>query len=86
MPLPEIGRGCGIGHAGTCSTIGMYGADLFNVMNQTAVKTSVEGLNAINMAVLEYAKDKILMGAEQISAVIMTKSRNVPLIMKRDMH
>jgi ATP-dependent metalloprotease len=64
----------------------MYGADLFNVMNQTAVKTSVEGLNAINMAVLEYAKDKILMGAEQISAVIMTKSRNVPLIMKRDMH
>jgi ATP-dependent metalloprotease len=56
-------------------TTGMSGADLFNLMNQAAVKASVEGLNAINMAVLEYAKDKILMGAERTSAVISDETK-----------
>jgi ATP-dependent metalloprotease len=55
-------------------------------MNQAAVKASAKGLNAINMAVLEYAKDKILMGAQRTSAVISDETKNVPLITKRDMH
>ncbi|CAB9501757.1 metalloprotease FTSH [Seminavis robusta] len=51
-------------------TTGFSGADLFNLMNQAALKASVDGLNAINMHVLEFAKDKILMGAERKTAVI----------------
>ncbi len=57
-------------------TTGMSGADLFNLMNQAVSdKASVEGLNAINMAILEYAKDKILMGAERTSAVISDETK-----------
>jgi len=51
-------------------TTGMSGAELYNLMNQAALKASVDGLNAITMSVLEYAKDKILMGAERKAAVI----------------
>jgi ATP-dependent metalloprotease len=51
-------------------TTGFSGADLFNLMNQAALKASVDGLNNITMTVLEYAKDKIVMGAERKTAVI----------------
>jgi len=51
-------------------TTGFSGADLYNLMNQAAVKASVDGLDAITMSVFEWAKDKILMGAERKSAVI----------------
>jgi len=51
-------------------TTGMSGADLSNLINQAAIKASVDGLSAINMHVMEYAKDKILMGAERKTAVI----------------
>jgi len=51
-------------------TTGFSGADLFNLMNQAALKASIDGLNSITMTVLEYAKDKILMGAERTTAVI----------------
>eukprot|EP00934_Nitzschia_sp_Nitz4_P004798 Nitzschia sp. Nitz4//scaffold10_size219509//103934//106425//NITZ4_001429-RA/size219509-augustus-gene-0.245-mRNA-1//1//CDS//3329532923//4788//frame0 len=55
-------------------TTGFSGADLFNLMNQAALKASVDGLNNITMSVLEYAKDKILMGAERKTAVITKKT------------
>jgi ATP-dependent metalloprotease len=55
-------------------TTGFSGADLFNLMNQAALKASVDGLNSITMAVLEYAKDKIVMGAERKTAVITAKT------------
>ena len=55
-------------------TTGLSGADLFNLMNQAALKASVDGLNSITMAVLEYAKDKILMGAERKTAVITAET------------
>lgn len=51
-------------------TTGFSGADLFNLMNQAALKASVDGLPSITMAVLEYAKDKIMMGSERKTAVI----------------
>lgn len=51
-------------------TTGFSGADLFNLMNQAALKAAVDGLPHVTMSVLEYAKDKILMGAERTSAII----------------
>jgi len=51
-------------------TTGFSGADLFNLMNQAALKASVDDLSSITMQVLEFAKDKILMGAERKTAVI----------------
>lgn len=51
-------------------TTGFSGADLYNLTNQAAVKASIDGLEAITMQVFEWAKDKILMGAEKKSAVI----------------
>jgi ATP-dependent metalloprotease len=55
-------------------TPGFSGADLFNLMNQAALKASVDVLNAINMSILEFSKDKILMGAERKSAVITAET------------
>ena len=51
-------------------TTGFSGADLYNLMNQAALKASVDGLASITMSVIEYAKDKIMMGAERKTAVI----------------
>ena len=55
-------------------TTGFSGADLYNLMNQAALKASVDGLPNITMEVLEYAKDKIMMGAERKTAVISKKT------------
>lgn len=45
-----------------------------NAVNQAALKASIDGLNHITMSVLEYAKDKILMGAERKTAVITAET------------
>jgi len=58
-------------------TTGFSGADLFNLMNQAALKASIDGLSSITMTVLEYAKDKIMMGAERKSAVILPKTAKI---------
>lgn len=58
-------------------TVGFSGADLYNLMNQAALKASTDGLNSITMAVLEYAKDKIMMGAERRTAVITPKTAKI---------
>jgi len=55
-------------------TPGLSGADLYNLMNQAALKASIDGLNDITMGVLEFAKDKILMGAERRTAIITPKT------------
>lgn len=51
-------------------TTGFSGADLNNLINQAALKASIDGLPYVTMAVFEYAKDKIIMGAERTTAVI----------------
>ena len=51
-------------------TPGFSGAEIANLVNQAALKASVEGKTSIGMAALEFAKDKIMMGAERQSAVI----------------
>ena len=58
-------------------TVGFSGADLYNLMNQAALKASTDGLNSITMSVFEYAKDKIMMGAERKTAVITPKTAKI---------
>ena len=58
-------------------TPGFSGADLYNLVNQAAVKASKDGLKAVGMAAFEYAKDKIMMGAERKSAVISPETMRV---------
>ena len=51
-------------------TPGFSGAELANMINQAALKASMDGLQKVGMGTLEWAKDKIMMGAERKSAII----------------
>lgn len=51
-------------------TPGFSGAELYNLVNQAAVKASVAGDKAVSMGAFEFAKDKIMMGVERKSAII----------------
>ena len=46
-------------------TSGCTGAQLFNLINSAALRASSKGHLSVSMRELEYAKDKILMGAER---------------------
>lgn len=43
-------------------TVGMTGADLFNILNTAALKCSVQGLSAITASALEEAFDRVVVG------------------------
>jgi ATP-dependent metalloprotease len=55
-------------------TPGFTGADLYNLVNHAALKAAADNLAAISMSCFEYAKDKIMMGAERRTAVISPES------------
>ena len=67
VDVSVIGRG----------TPGFSGADLANLVNQAAIKATREGCREVTLHHLEFAKDKILMGAERRSAVITDESKKL---------
>ena len=56
-------------------TPGFSGADLENLANQAAVRASRNKAAKVTMADFDWAKDKIIMGAERRSAVIQEKDK-----------
>ena len=56
-------------------TPGFSGADLENLVNQAAVHASKENAKNVGMWDLEWAKDRVLMGAERTSMVIQDKDK-----------
>lgn len=58
-------------------TPGFSGADLENIINQAAVHASKAKAQAVSMFDFEWAKDKVLMGAEKRSMVISQKEKEM---------
>ncbi|TFK76445.1 ATP-dependent peptidase [Pluteus cervinus] len=56
-------------------TPGFSGADLQNMVNQAAVQASKEGAGEVGLKHFEWAKDRILMGAERRSQYIDSKAK-----------
>lgn len=58
-------------------TPGFSGAELANLVNIAALRAAMEGKRAVHLSDLEFAKDRIIMGAERKSAVISEESRKL---------
>ena len=58
-------------------TPGFSGADLANLINEAALLAARANKNQVEMADLEAAKDKVMMGAERRSLVITEKEKRV---------
>ncbi|MBO8087879.1 MAG: ATP-dependent metalloprotease, partial [Marichromatium sp.] len=56
---------------------GFSGADLANLVNEAALLAARENKDHVGMRELEYAKDKVWMGAERRSMVITEKEKKV---------
>ncbi|KAK4189833.1 mitochondrial inner membrane i-AAA protease supercomplex subunit YME1 [Podospora australis] len=58
-------------------TSGLSGAELENIVNQAAIHASKLKASAVAQAHLEWAKDKVIMGAEKRSMVINPKEKEM---------
>jgi ATP-dependent metalloprotease len=58
-------------------TPGFSGADLENIINQAAVHASRAKASAVSMLDIEWAKDKVMMGAEKKSMIINEKEKEM---------
>ncbi len=58
-------------------TPGFSGADLSNLVNEAALWAALQDANEVTMAHVEYAKDKIMMGAERRSLVLSEKEKEI---------
>jgi cell division protease FtsH len=59
------------------STPGFTGADIANMVNEAALYASRKGMKNIDMKDFEYAKDKVLMGAERRSMIISDDEKKI---------
>lgn len=59
------------------STPGFSGADLENLVNESALRAARRGVNSVSMEDFEYAKDKVMMGSERKSLVVSEKEREI---------
>lgn len=58
-------------------TPGFSGADLENLANEAALMAARDSMDKVDMASLEKAKDKVMMGAERRSMIITEKEKEV---------
>lgn len=59
------------------STPGFSGADLQNLVNESALHAARSGRTKISMEDFEYAKDKVMMGVERKSLIISEKEKKI---------
>ena len=58
-------------------TPGFSGADLANLINIAALKAALDGVSSVGAKHLDFAKDRILMGAARTSAIITPENRKL---------
>ena len=58
-------------------TSGCSGAELSNLVNVAALRAATRGAQLVTLSDLEYAREKILMGPERLSAVISDESKKI---------
>ena len=67
VEVSVIARGCP----------GFSGADLFNLVNTASIKAAMDNKDMIDNELLEYAKDKIMMGVERKSMSLTEEGRTL---------
>ena len=61
-------------------TVGFTGADLANLVNEAALNAARDGKKLVSMYHFEYAKDKVMMGAERRSMIVTEDEKKVTAI------
>jgi ATP-dependent metalloprotease len=58
-------------------TAGCSGAELSNLVNVAALRAATRGAQLVTLSDLEYAREKILMGPERLSAIISDEAKKI---------